>query len=269
MSSQGPDNSLLPEVVKYSVSAGAATLTLDSPHNRNAISALLVGQLLERLDEAERDPNVRVVVLSHTGNTFCAGADLSEASSADMPTDPVAAATRRTEQMAALLRRIVALPKPVVACIDGHVRAGGLGLIAACDVVVAGPHCSFAVTEARLGLAPSVISLTLLPRLNARAASRYFLSGEKFDSSQAEKIGLVTLAVTDTEVAVTEILANICKASPQGLAATKALTTAEIIEQIDRKSGQLAADSARLFSSEEAREGMLAFLQKRDPRWAV
>ena len=116
-------------------------------------------------------PGVRAVVLTHTGGTFCAGADLGEVSD-----NPAEAAAERTREMTALLRAFLELPKPVVGVIDGHVRAGGMGLVGACDIVVAGPRSTFALTEVRLGLAASIISLTVLPRLSQRAAGRYFLA---------------------------------------------------------------------------------------------
>ncbi|BBY82075.1 hypothetical protein MPUL_32330 [Mycolicibacterium pulveris] len=170
--------------------------------------------------------------------------------------------------MTRLLRRILELPMPVIAAVDGHVRAGGLGLVGACDIAVAGPASTFALTEARIGVAPSIISLTLLPKMTPRSAGRYFLTGEKFGARLAAEIGLVTVAADDVEASVAELATAIGKGSPQGLAASKALTTARILETFDRHAEELTKQSAELFVSEEAREGMTAFLQKRPPRWA-
>jgi enoyl-CoA hydratase len=156
----------------------------------------------------------------------------------------------------------------VIAAIDGHVRAGGMGLVGACDMAVAGPRSTFALTEARIGVAPAIISLTLLPKLAPRAAARYYLTGETFTARRAVDIGLVTVAADDVGYAVDAITDELSKASPQGLAASKALTTAAILAGFDRDAARLAEESARLFVSEEAREGMLAFLEKRPPRWA-
>lgn len=249
---------------------GSARLTLDSPHNRNALSTRLVTQLHAGLRAAAADPKVRVVVLGHTGNTFCAGADLSEASGG--PTrEPGDLAADRAREMAGLLRAIVESPRPVIAAVDGHVRAGGMGLVGACDMVVAGPASTFALTEARIGVAPSIISLTLLPKLSARAAARYYLTGEKFGATEAAAIGLITLAVdneADIEAAVAGLVGDLRLASPQGLAASKALTTAAVLAGFDRDAERLSVASARMFVSDEAREGMLAFLQKRPPSWA-
>jgi enoyl-CoA hydratase len=254
--------------VRHDVSSGAATLTLDSPRNRNALSGRLVIELRQGLADAAADPEVRAVVLTHTGGTFCAGVDLSEASAAGAETDPAALADRRSRSMIELLRAIVELPKPVLGLVDGHVRAGGMGLVAACDIVVAGPRSTFALTEARLGLAPSIVSLTVLPRLTSRAAARYFLTGETFAAADAERLGLVTIAADDPAAAVNALLAELRACSPQGLAQSKALTTAAILAEFDESAERLAAQSSMLFRSPEAREGMAAFLQKRPPRWA-
>lgn len=239
---------------------GVTTLTLDSPHNRNALSALLVTQLHTALTEAAADPETRAVLLTHTGNTFCAGADLSEAATGAAVEGPLA--------LARLLRDIVELPTPVVARVSGHVRAGGLGLLGACDISVAGPGSSFAFTEARLGLAPAVISMPLLPRMDPRAAGRYYLTGERFDAAEAARTGLVTLAADDVDAALEPVLDGLRKASPQGLAESKRLLTAEVLRAFERDTRPLAERSAQLFASEEAREGMTAFLERRAPAWA-
>jgi enoyl-CoA hydratase len=231
------------------------TLTLDSPHNRNALSAALVGELAEALTDAGRDPGVRAVVLTHTGNTFSAGADLKD------PPPP--------EALVALLRRIVELPKPVVARVTGHVRAGGLGLLAACDIAAASTEATFAFTEVRIGVAPAVISLPLLPRTDPRALSRYYLTGERFDAAEATATGLLTTHADDVDTALAPILDGLRRSAPDALAETKRLLTARVLEAFDRDAAGLTALSARLFSSPQAREGMTAFLERRDPAWVV
>jgi enoyl-CoA hydratase len=254
-------------LVHYSVERSVARLTLDSPDNRNALSTALVNQLHQGLTDATEESGVRAVVLDHTGGTFCAGADLAQASAGAPGADPGDVAVDRARELTYLLRRILGLPIPVIAAVNGHVRAGGLGLVGACDIAVAGPASTFALTEARIGVAPSIISLTLLPKMSARAASLYFLTGEKFGAAEAADIGLITIAADNVEATVASLTAAIGKASPQGLAASKALTTAAILEAFDRKADELTEQSARLFISEEAREGMIAFLQKRPPHW--
>ncbi|MEV3902488.1 enoyl-CoA hydratase family protein [Mycobacterium sp. NPDC050551] len=252
------------ELVRYAVDGGVARLTLDSPHNRNALSTALVAGLHEGMRAAAADADVRVVVLGHTGGTFCAGADLSEAAGRD----PADLAAGRAREMTDLLRAILELPVPVIAAVDGHVRAGGMGLIGACDIVVAGAQSTFALTEARIGVAPSIISLTLLPKMAPRAAGRYFVTGEKFGAARAAEIGLISVAAEDVEAEVAALAAEIGRGSPQGLAASKRLTTAAILAAFDRDAEMLTAQSAELFVSEEAHEGMMAFLEKRPPRWA-
>ncbi|GAA1436278.1 enoyl-CoA hydratase family protein [Streptomyces thermospinosisporus] len=237
---------------------GVETLILDSPHNRNALSAALVGDLAAALTDAGKDTGVRAVLLTHTGNTFSAGADLRD------PPDP--------DALVGLLRQIVELPKPVIARVTGHVRAGGLGLLAACDIAAASAQATFAFTEVRIGVAPAVISLTLLPRTDPRALARYYLTGERFDAAEAARIGLVTAAgedMDDMDAVLEPVLDGIRRSSPQALAETKRLLTARVLETFDRDAADLTALSARLFASAEAREGMTAFLERRDAEWVV
>ncbi|WP_283614445.1 enoyl-CoA hydratase family protein [Mycolicibacterium poriferae] len=255
------------QLVRFEREGPVARLTLDSPHNRNALSSALVEQLHDGLTRATAEQGVRVVVLGHTGGTFCAGADLSEASASASSSDPAEQAAARAQEMTRLLRRILELPLPVIAAVDGHVRAGGMGLVGACDIAVAGRSSTFALTEARLGVAPSIISLTLLPRMTARAAGRYFVTGEKFGADVAADIGLITVATDDVGATVADLTAAIGQGSPQGLAASKALTTAAVLDDFDRRAEKLTQQTATLFVSEQAREGMLAFLQKRAPDW--
>jgi len=149
------------------------------------------------------------------------------------------------------------------------VRAGGLGIVGACDIVLAGPQSTFAFTEVRLGLAPAMISLTTLPRLEPRAASRYYLTGETFDAPAAARIGLITEAVADIDAATMAVLDALRVASPQGLRETKPLLTQALLAGFDERAQSLGELSARLFGSAEAAEGMASFLEKRRPSWAV
>ncbi len=184
--------------------------------------------------------------------------------------DPGDVAVDRARELTHLLRRILEAAdagdrRGRRACARRAVSV----LVGACDIAVAGQASTFALTEARIGVAPSIISLTLLPKMTARAAGRYFLTGEKFGAAEAAEMGLITVAADDVNATVAALTAAIGKASPQGLAASKALTTARILEAaFDRDADELSEQSARLFVSEEAREGMVAFLQKRPPNWA-
>lgn len=244
------------ELVHYSVADAVATLVLDSPRNRNALSRQLVSELFAGLERAEADPDVRVVVIRQEGPVFCSGADLSEAAGGSME--------EGARGLITLLRRIVTLDKPVVARVSGAVRAGGIGIVGACDVAVAADDATFALTEVRLGLAPAVISLVLLPRMHSRSAAMTFLSGSVFTGLQAADDGLVTRTApeADLDAAVADICASLAKGHPQGLRETKRLLNRELTAYIDAGTDDMAALSARLFGSDGAREAMLAFLDR-------
>jgi enoyl-CoA hydratase/carnithine racemase len=245
------------ELVRLRVDGPVATLTLDSPANRNALSSRLVTGLVDGIDRVEADDGVRVVVLTATGSVFCSGADLSEAGGGGM----VEGARRLVE----LQRRIVASPKPFVARVQGAVRAGGIGIVAAADLALCADQVTFALTEVRLGLTPAVISLTVLPRLTSRAAARTFLTGETFDAPTAAAMGLVTTAVPadalDDELA--RVVADLGQGSPQGLRESKRLVNGDLLARIERDGDAMAELSGRLFGSDEARAAMQAFLDRR------
>ncbi|MEC4613783.1 enoyl-CoA hydratase family protein [Tsukamurella tyrosinosolvens] len=251
-------------LVGYETRGGAAYLTIDSPHNRNAISQRLLADLSAGLERAAADDAARAVVLTHTGTTFCAGADLKEAAANGAGSDPKS----RTLAMIGAMRGIIECPKPVIAQVDGHVRAGGFGLIGSCDFVFAGPGASFAVTETRIGVAPAMVSLVLLPHLPSRVASTLLLTGRKFDGAEAAGYGLITAAVADPAAAVAEQLAELQLCSPQGLRETKQILWHDVLRSFDERADALGEQSARLFGSAESVEGITAFLQKRAPSWA-
>jgi enoyl-CoA hydratase len=250
-------------LVRYEVAAQVATLTLDSPTNRNALSAALVAELTGALQRAGSDTDVRAVRLTHHGRVFCAGADLTQAGTGSM--------VEATTAIMTMLTTIVELPKPVIAQITGHVRAGGMGIVGACDLAVASESASFAFTEARIGVAPAIISLTTLDALTPRAAARYYLTGETFDASEAARIGLLTAAATtETIGAVTDALLGLIRhTSPQGSAETKRLQTADRRARLARDAQAMVDLSAGLFASPEAQEGIRAFLDKRLPAWRL
>lgn len=247
-------------LVRLEVSDAIATVTLDSPHNRNALSRVLVSQLLDRLATAAADEQVRAVVLTHTGTTFCAGADLTEMAGGDTTTG--------ARNILDVMRAIADAPKPVIARLTGHARAGGIGLVGACDIAVATHGATFAFTEVRLGLAPAMISLTTRSRLSDRSIGRYYLTGETFDASEAARIGLLTEHTEDVDVAVGRYVDAFRLASPQGLRETKAITAAPIRQALADDGPAMLEISARLFASAEAAEGMRAFRERRPPRWA-
>jgi len=248
------------ELVHLEMTNAIATITLDSPHNRNALSAALVVQLRAHLDSAGRDPSARAVVLTHSGPTFCSGADLSEM----IHGDPAVS----TRNMFGVMQAIVDAPKPVLARLTGSARAGGIGLVGACDIALASPDATFAFTEVRLGLAPAMISLTTRTRLSERSASRYYLTGETFDATEAVRIGLLTEVVADMDGALARYLDALRQGSPQGLEATKSISAAPLRGLLASDGEAMIELSARLFASEEAGEGMRAFRERRTPRWA-
>ena len=229
-------------------------VTLDSPANRNALSRRLVAELTEALSAAAADENAHAVVLTHTGTTFCSGAAIDEMRGADP--------AEGTRALLALFRNLLTLPVPVVARVDGAARAGGLGVLGACDVVLASTRSTFAFTEVRLGLAPAVISLPLRPLLTGRAASRYFLTGETFDAVTAQEIGLVTAAGDDVDTLAEPVLDALRSADRQGLRETKPLTAGGRLRALDDEGAAMGELSARLFASPIAQSHFFAFLDQ-------
>ncbi len=245
------------ELVHYDVAESVATLTFDSQHNRNALSRQLVGELFERLERAEGDDEVKLVVIRAEGRTFCSGADLSEAAEDGME--------KAAGVLVDLQRRIASLSKPVVTRLHGNVRAGGIGIVAASDIALSAEDATYAFTEVRLGLTPAAISLSVLPRMSDRSAALTFLTGEVFDGREAERMGLVTRAFPEDELdtEVRKVCVALAKGNPQGLRETKQLVGRDLVERIDRHGDDLSKLSARLFGSEEAKKAMRAFLDKK------
>jgi enoyl-CoA hydratase/methylglutaconyl-CoA hydratase len=243
-------------LVRYAAAGPVVTLTLTSPANRNALSRRLVAELLTGLERAETDGGVRVVVIRAEGPVFCSGADLSEALEDGM--------SEGARTLVELQRRVLASPVPVVVRVHGAARAGGVGLVAAADLAVASQQATFALTEVRLGLAPTVVSLTVLPRLSSRSAARAFLGGEPFSGTAAAAAGLVTLAVPEAELdaEVERVVGELLRGHPQGLRETKRVLNAALLERIERDGPGLAARSADLFASPAAREAIGAFLDR-------
>jgi methylglutaconyl-CoA hydratase len=250
------------ELIRSQVHAGVATLTLDSPTNRNALSTALIEQLLAAIAAAQADDAVRVIVLSHTGPVFCSGADLKETAvnvGGGMPAG----------QMGGVLEALWESPKPVVARVGGPARAGGLGLIAAADIAVCSDEATFAFSEVRLGVIPAVISATVLRRVTPRAAAELYLTGDVFDGTRAATIGLVTASVPATELdaAVSRYTASLVRGAPGALAGAKTLLRTVRPDIFSDDIAELTAVSVSYFGSNEGREGVAAFREKRDPAW--
>ena len=251
------------ELVRTVTAAGVTTVTLDSPANRNALSSLLMRELLAALGAALTDPAVRAVVISHTGPVFCSGADLKETAEA-RETGRIPA-----ELLADVLAAIWEFPKPVLARIAGPARAGGLGLVAAADIAVCARTATFAFSEVRLGVIPAVISATVLPRLAPRAAAELYLTGDVFDGARAAEIGLVTAAVEaeGLDAAVTAYTESLVRGGPLALAGTKQLLRRRPAETVRADLAELSERSAGYFRSAEGREGVAAFREKRPASW--
>lgn len=245
------------ELVHLEIAEAVATITLDSEHNRNALSRQLVSELSDHLASAEADESVKTIVITSAHRVFCSGADLSEASADGM--------VEGARTLIAIQRAIATGTKPVVVVLAGPVRAGGLGIVGAADFVLAAESVTFALTEVRLGLAPAVISVSLLERLDPRAATDVFLSARTFDAREAAEMGLVTRAVADADLdaALAELVGDLTQGYPQGLRETKKLLNRDLVARIDALGDELADQSAALFASDEAREAMLAFLERR------
>jgi methylglutaconyl-CoA hydratase len=252
-------------LVHHEVRGGIATITLDSPGNRNALSIRLLGDLERALDRAIGDDGVRVIVLTGTGTVFCSGADLKEQAPGQraMPHDaPV------TASFPEIMSLIWESPKPVICRLNGTARAGGLGLVAACDFAIAPDSATFAFSEVRLGVVPAMISVTVLRRVGQRAAE-YFLTGEVFSAARAAEIGLLTRAVPAEELdaAVAHYAGMLLRGGPEALAITKQLVRTVPGLPVDEGMRQMAELSAQRFTSPEGQEGMRAFMERRPASW--
>lgn len=247
---------------------GVAVIWLNRPDLRNAMNATLIAELTDAVSAAADDDAVRAIVLAGHGKAFCAGADLNwmrEAAQYDAQRNEEDAA-----RLAALLRTIAQAPKPTVARVHGPAYAGGLGLVCACDIAVASVDASFCLSEVRIGLIPSMISPYVLRAMGPRAASRWFLTAEVFDAAEAYRMGLVQLIAPAEELdgEVNALLGALVQGGPQALAAAKALIRDVAHRPIDDAlAGETAARIARIRASDEGREGIASFLEKRRPRW--
>lgn len=248
-------------VVETDLVGGVLTVTLADEANRNALGGRLVAELMVALDEGEADPQVRVIVLTNRGKVFCAGANLAERSSDEAP-----AAVRSPQE---LFGRFARSSKPYVGRIAGHCVAGGMGLAAAMDISIAAEDVRFGFTEVRVGVAPAVISVVCLPKLRAADARSAFLRGNRFPAAEAARMGLINAAVpadqldAEVDAVVTDLLAG----GPGAIAAAKQLLREVPGLPVDEAFQHTGALSAHLFATDEAREGMTAFLEKRPAAW--
>lgn len=251
-------------------SRGVATLTLNRPDRHNALSGALIDDLDASLEALESDRDVRVVVLTGRGATFCAGADIGEMRDAAGMSE--ADNERDAHRLARLLTRLDRLAKPAVARVQGNAFGGALGLIAACDVAVAAEGALFALTEVRLGLVPAMISPYVVRAIGERQARRYFLTGERLETTAAERLGLIHVAVpaADLDRMLERIVGALLEGAPGAQAEAKRLIryVTGRGESTDRVvTEETARWIARLRAGDEGREGLGAFLGKRAPSW--
>ena len=252
------------EQTLYDVRGGAAWITLNRPEARNALSGTLVKELYEHLDAAGADQRVRCIVLTGAGTAFCSGMDLKSPPGQ-------AAAGERPIPFEAVLHAMREGRKPVIAAVNGAAFAGGLGLVGASDLVVTAKEAVFSFSEVRLGLIPAIISVVCVPKLGAHHAMRLFLTGERFDGDAAVGYGLAHRAVPAQALpaAVGEEIEAIRLGGPDAVIACKELVRAVSGGPSREDFERMAQWSGRMFRSEEGREGMAAFREKRKPRWAT
>lgn len=244
------------ELVHTVIVDDIATITLDSQHNRNALSRQLLAELHQGIDAAE-DVNARAIVVRHEGPAFCAGADLKERS--DGPPD--------SAPMVRALQRLMDTERPTIAAVDGAVRAGGIGLMASCDLVVVDAATNFALTEVRIGVAAAIISVPILRRVPAGKIAAAMLTGEQFDATEARSMGLVTHVTDDVAATVAALIDGIKAGAPRAVRETKALLRSVPDMERDAAFEAMEALSNELFQGPDAKIGMQAFREKRLPDW--
>jgi len=230
-------------------------ITLASPDTRNALSRDLLGELDAALRGAAAS-SARVIVLDHVAPAFCSGLDLREASGDSLDLGP----------LATVLESLLATRQPVIAVVDGPVRAGGIGIMAACDIVVVAESVTFAFTEVKLGAVPAIISATVFRRIPATRLARHYLTGGEMSAADARTLGFVDVVAADARAAGESLVSEMLAAGPRALETTTSLLRGAARGD-DMNVRVLQRLSESVFSSAEAREGMAAFLAKRPPSW--
>lgn len=260
----------MPTLINKKDSKGVLTLSMNRPGVHNAFDARMIDELTKALKAAAGDETLRMVVITGSGSCFSAGADLNwmrsqvDASLEENESDAM--------QLAKLMRTLNYLPKPTIAMVNGAAFGGGVGLIAACDISIATLDARFGLTEARLGLAPAVVSPYVIRCIGEHNARRYFLSGERFDATEAQRIGLVHQLTAPEQLgaAVEGIIHQLLQSGPEAVNQCKQLVfeigghNRKTQKSIDEYTSRLIA---RLRVSSEGQEGLTAFLEKRKPSW--
>ena len=251
------------------VDESVGILTLNKAQRHNAFDAQLIAEITAGLRELDADADVRVVVLSSTGKSFCAGADLNwmKRAAGYTPEQNLLDATL----LADLLVTLNELPKPTIARVQGPAYGGGVGLIAACDIAVGTYDAVFSLSEVKLGIVPAVISPYVLAAIGERYSRRYMLTAERFSAAEAYRIGLLHELVPGEEQldeAIAEILDSLLANGPQAQAECKTLIRIVAGQPIDEETiAETAQRITRVRASPEGREGLAAFLDKRQPNW--
>jgi len=253
--------------VLYEVKGTAAWITLNLPEKHNALTQALSAGLLEGIRRANADDAARMIVLTAEGRSFCAGADLKSSGGG-----AVGGTGDSSGQRPPFLDAIQALwdsPKPVIGRIQGNAYGGGLGLIAACDFAISVEGMHLAFTEVRLGLAPSIISVFVMRKISLPAATRYFLTGERFSAQTAVELGMMHRAVPagELDAAVADLCGQLAHCGPQALQEVKKLLRTVPTLDVDAGLDWAAAKNLELFHGPEGREGMAAFAEKRPAAW--
>ncbi|OGD32697.1 MAG: enoyl-CoA hydratase [Candidatus Aminicenantes bacterium RBG_19FT_COMBO_58_17] len=243
-------------------------LTMNRPQVHNAFNAAMIRELAVAFDEAKKDSDVRLVVLTGAGESFCAGADLNWMR--EIIRYSYEQNLRESRELAELMYAIYTLPKPTIARINGAVIGGGTGLFSACDIVIASDRAKFGLSEVKIGLIPAAIGPYVIRRIGESASRELFLTGERFDAHRALEIGLVNKVVAHEALddRVEEVVRLLLSSGPEALAKCKELLQRVPAMSLDEAKGYTAEMIAGLRVSPEGQEGMAAFLEKRKPKWA-
>ncbi|HLX80719.1 MAG TPA: enoyl-CoA hydratase-related protein [Burkholderiales bacterium] len=256
------------DVLEIERRGSAAWLWLNRPELRNALNDLVLNSIADSLDELEKDPACRVIVLAGRGQAFCAGGDLSRMEQAAKMTR--AKSKAEAGRFAKLLYRMHTFPKPLIARVHGAAFAGGMGLVAACDLVVAAEEAEFCLPEVKIGLVPAMIGPYIVRAMGEAQARRYVLTGERLAAREAHRIGFVheCVAAAELDARVEKFAARLAQGGPQALARAKKLLARVGKAAIAPALGaETAAVLAEARTGAEAREGIRSFLEKRRPKW--
>ncbi len=254
--------------IETQLNHGIALIWLNRPEVRNAMNEVMISELNQAVDAAIEDPAVRAIVLAGKGKVFCAGGDLNWMQRARNMTPQEAQLD--SSRLARLLRSLYLSPKPTVARVHGSAFAGGLGLVAACDIAVAASDTQFCLSEVKLGLIPSMISPYVLRAMGEKMARRYCLTAEVFTAAEAYRISLISEIAEEPELdsTVNQLLGHLLMAGPNALHQTKQLLRDVAQQPIgDELSAMTASRIAQVRASDEAKEGIAAFFDKRKPAW--